>query len=111
MDIKARAPFDEAANHARSAPYTFLRPSRRSDLWAALPHSHGFVLALLLSVLLNSIFFVIMRAPTPRGLMVLQQLAGFREFLMRVEQDRLDRVNTPEQRAELMDRFLPYAIA
>jgi len=78
---------------------------------AALPQSHGFVLALLLSVLLNSIFFVIMRAPTSRGLMVLQQLAGFREFLVRVEQDRLDRVNTPEQRAELMNRFLPYAIA
>jgi len=79
--------------------------------FAALPQSHGFVLALLFSVLLNSIFFVIMRAPTSRGLMVLQQLAGFREFLVRVEQDRLDRVNTPEQRAELMDRFLPYAIA
>ncbi|MGC2698315.1 MAG: hypothetical protein WA738_21210 [Candidatus Angelobacter sp.] len=41
----------------------------------------------------------------------MQQLAGFREFLVRVEQDRLDRVNTPAQRAELMDRFLPYAIA
>jgi hypothetical protein len=79
--------------------------------FAALPQSHGFVLALLLSVLLNSIFFVIMRAPTPRGLIILQQLAGFREFLMRVEQDPLDRVNTPEQRAELMNRFLPYAIA
>jgi len=79
--------------------------------FAALPQSHGFVLALLLSVMLNSIFFVIMRAPTPRGLIILQQLAGFREFLMRVEQDPLDRVNTPEQRAELMNRFLPYAIA
>lgn len=79
--------------------------------FAALPQSHGFVLALLLSVVLNSIFFVIMRAPTPRGLLILQQLAGFREFLMRVEQDPLDRVNTPEQRAELMNRFLPYAIA
>jgi hypothetical protein len=78
---------------------------------AALPHSHGFVLALLLSVLLNNIFFVLMRAPTPRGVAILQQLAGFREFLVRVEQDRLDRVNTPEQRAALMDRFLPYAIA
>jgi len=77
----------------------------------ALPGAHGFVLALLLSVLLNSIFFVIMRAPTSRGLIVLQQLAGFREFLVRVEQDRLNRVNTPEQRAELMNRFLPYAIA
>jgi hypothetical protein len=78
---------------------------------AALPEAHGFVLALLLSVLLNNIFFVIMRAPTPRGLIILQQLAGFREFLMRVEQDPLDRINTPEQRAELMNRFLPYAIA
>jgi hypothetical protein len=79
--------------------------------FAALPQSHGFVLGLLLSVLLNSTFFVIMRAPTPRGLIILQQLAGFREFLLRVEQDPLDRVNTPEQRAELMNRFLPYAIA
>ena len=79
--------------------------------FAALPQSHGFVLALLLSVMLNSIFFIIMRAPTPRGLLILQQLAGFREFLMRVEQDPLDRVNTPEQRAELMNRFIPYAIA
>jgi hypothetical protein len=79
--------------------------------FGALPQSHGFVLALLFSVILNSIFFFIMRAPTPRGLEILQQLAGFREFLVRVEQDRLDRVNTPEQRAELMNRFLPYAIA
>ena len=79
--------------------------------FAALPHAHGFVLALLLSVMLNSVFFFIMRAPTPRGLIILRQLAGFREFLVRVEQDPLDRVNTPEQRAELMNRFLPYAIA
>jgi predicted membrane protein DUF2207 len=79
--------------------------------FAALPQSHGFVLALLLSVIFNSIFFFIMRAPTQRGLIMLQQLAGFREFLLRVEQDPLDRVNTPEQRAELMNRFLPYAIA
>jgi hypothetical protein len=79
--------------------------------FAALPEAHGFVLALLLSVLLNNIFFVIMRAPTPRGLIILQQLAGFREFLVRVEQDPLDRANAPEQRAELMNRFLPYAIA
>jgi hypothetical protein len=79
--------------------------------FGALPQSHGFVLALLLSVMLNSIFFTIMRAPTARGLVMLQQLAGFSEFLLRVEQDPLDRVNTPEQRAELMNRFLPYAIA
>jgi hypothetical protein len=79
--------------------------------FAFLPESHGFVLALLLSVLLNNIFFVIMRAPTALGRITLQQLAGFREFLLRVEQDRLDRMNTPAERAELMNHYLPYAIA
>lgn len=79
--------------------------------FAALPENHGFVLALLLSVLVNNVFFVIMRAPTPLGLETLRQLAGFREFLVRVEQDRLDRLNSPAGRAAVMDRFLPYAIA
>ena len=77
----------------------------------ALPTAHGFVLAVLISVALNSIFIVLMRAPTAEGRRILEQLAGFREFLLRVEQDRLDRMNTPAQKAELMDRFLPYAIA
>ena len=77
----------------------------------ALPAAHGFVLALLISVALNSIFMVLMRAPTAEGRRLLEQLAGFREFLLRVEQDRLDRLNTPAQKAELMNRFLPYAIA
>ncbi len=77
----------------------------------ALPGAHGFVLALLMAVLFNSIAFVIMRAPTVTGQSVITQLAGFREFLRRVEQDQLERLNTPEQKAELMNRFLPYAIA
>jgi hypothetical protein len=77
----------------------------------ALPGAHGFVLALLMAVLFNSIAFVVMRAPTVLGQSVITQLAGFREFLRRVEQDQLERLNTPEQKAELMNRFLPYAIA
>jgi hypothetical protein len=77
----------------------------------ALPGAHGFVLALLMAVLFNSVAFVIMRAPTVPGQTVITQLAGFREFLRRVEQDQLERLNTPEQKAELMNRFLPYAIA
>jgi hypothetical protein len=79
--------------------------------FVALPENHGFVLALLLAVLVNSVFFVIMRAPTALGRTTLQQLAGLREFLARVEQDHLNRMNSPAERAELMNRFLPYAIA
>ncbi|HEY6253071.1 MAG TPA: hypothetical protein VI685_24185 [Candidatus Angelobacter sp.] len=77
----------------------------------ALPTAHGFVLALLCSVALNSIFFMLMRAPTVEGRRLLQQLAGFREFLVRVEQDRLQRMNRPSEKAEATNRFLPYAIA
>ena len=77
----------------------------------ALPSAHGFVLALVISTALNSVFMVLMRTPTAEGRRVLKQLAGFREFLVRVEQDRLDRINNPAQKAELMDKYLPYAIA
>ncbi|HEX7287364.1 MAG TPA: hypothetical protein VF532_14350 [Candidatus Angelobacter sp.] len=76
-----------------------------------MPQAKLFVLALLLAVALNSMFFVLMRAPTPAGRRALEQLAGFREFLLRVEQDRLERMNTPQEKAELLNRFLPYAIA
>ena len=73
--------------------------------------AQGFVISLLLAVALNSTFMVLMRAPTAAGHKAVEQLTGFREFLVRVEQDRLERVNTPEEKARLMNRFLPYAIA
>jgi uncharacterized membrane protein len=57
------------------------------------------------------VFLVLMRAPTKKGEQVLRQLAGFREFLVRVEQDQLERMNKPEEKARLMNRYLPYAIA
>jgi len=79
--------------------------------FTALGNNHGFVLAMLISVVLNSVFFFIMRAPTALGRDTQRQLAGFSEFLLRVEQDRLDRMNAPAERAELVNRFLPYAIA
>jgi Predicted membrane protein (DUF2207) len=75
------------------------------------PGAVGLVLALLIAVSLNSGFMVLMRKPTPAGQLVLQRLAGLREFLLRVEQDRLERINSPEDKARLMNRFLPYAIA
>ncbi len=77
----------------------------------AMPQAQFFVLSLLPAVVLNSTFMVLMRAPTQQGRKMLEHLAGFREFLVRVEQDQLERVNTPAQKAALMNRFLPYGIA
>ncbi|HET6935340.1 MAG TPA: hypothetical protein VFI72_10910, partial [Candidatus Angelobacter sp.] len=75
------------------------------------PSQNAYVAALLVSVALNSAFFVLMRVPTEKGRKALQQIAGFREFLVRVEQDRLDRINTPAEKARVMNQYLPYAIA
>jgi uncharacterized membrane protein len=49
-----------------------------------------------------------MPSRTPRGTRELEKVLGFREFLSRVEGDRLERmVKTPE----MFERFLPYAMA
>jgi hypothetical protein len=61
--------------------------------------------------LLNSGFVPLLRNRTEKDRRIVEQLAGVREFLVRVEQDKLERMHTPAERAELMNRFLPYAIA
>lgn len=71
----------------------------------------AFPVALTLSTLLNSIFIMLMRAPTAEGRRLQEHLAGFREFLVRVDQDRLDRTSMTGDRAAIMDRYMPYAIA
>jgi hypothetical protein len=45
------------------------------------------------------------------GRQVLDQIAGFRQFLEKVDQDKLDRLNPASNAPQDLDRFLPYAIA
>lgn len=48
---------------------------------------------------------------TAQGREVLDQIAGFRLFLDKVEKDRLDRLNAAGDAAQMLDEHLPYAIA
>ena len=48
---------------------------------------------------------------TALGRKVLDEIEGFRQFLMKVEQDRLARLNTPTLTPQLMNEYLPFAIA
>jgi hypothetical protein len=73
--------------------------------------SSGFVVSVLLLAGLNSIAGTFLKSATPRGAEVKQQLEGFREFLMAVEQDRLDRFNLPHAALQSKERNLAYAIA
>jgi uncharacterized membrane protein YgcG len=53
-------------------------------------------------------FALVMKARTPAGVRALEHILGFRQFLSRVESDRLRRVPvTPE----MFERYLPYAMA
>jgi hypothetical protein len=77
----------------------------------ALPEYFLFVVGMVLASIINSIFLVLMRAPTEAGRQVIQHLAGFKEFLTRVEQDRMERLNSPEEKARVMNEFMAYAVA
>jgi Predicted membrane protein (DUF2207) len=48
---------------------------------------------------------------TPQGRLILDEIAGFRLFLEKVEKDRLDRLNSACEAPQLLDEHLPYAIA
>jgi len=62
------------------------------------------------------IFVTVMCAPllssyTDIGRKTLDEIEGFRQFLVRVEEDQLARLNTPNATPEFMNQFLPYAVA
>jgi uncharacterized membrane protein len=66
------------------------------------------IVAGILSAIVVIAFGWFMPSRTPRGTRELEKVLGFREFLSRVEGERLQRmVKTPE----MFERFLPYAMA
>jgi len=48
---------------------------------------------------------------TPEGRRILDEIAGFRLFLQKVEQDRLDKLNPPQEILQAREKYLAYAIA
>ncbi|MBT8057494.1 MAG: DUF2207 domain-containing protein [Gammaproteobacteria bacterium] len=66
---------------------------------------------LLLSVALHITFAVLMRAPTPAGRMVMDEIEGFRMYLGIAEADRLHHMRSPQLTPEVFEAFLPYAYA
>ncbi len=59
----------------------------------------------------NLLFFWLLRAPTPKGRAVLDQIEGFRLYLTTAEEERLQVLHPPEKTPELFERYLPYAMA
>jgi uncharacterized membrane protein YgcG len=65
----------------------------------------------LLTLALHGLFLFLLRAPTPAGRQVMDEIEGFERYLGTAEQDRLDRMRSPTLTPEVFEAFLPYAYA
>ncbi len=62
-------------------------------------------------LLVNILFYHLLKAPTLLGRRVMDQIDGFADYLSVAEKDRMNLLNPPERTPELFERFLPYALA
>lgn len=70
------------------------------------------VLALLAAAAAVLVFFaIVMKRPTIVGRKVLDQAAGFRDYLQVAEKDAMNLRNPPALTPELFERYLPFALA
>jgi uncharacterized membrane protein YgcG len=76
-----------------------------AQISAAIP------VVLLSAIAINILFHYLLKAPTRAGRQLLDQLAGFREFLDVAEREEMNFRNPPEKTPELFERYLPYALA
>ena len=73
--------------------------------------SPTFSIMLAALLLTNLVWGPQLRRRTPQGRQILDQIAGFQLFLEKVEKDRLQRLNSAGEAPEMLDEYLPYAIA
>ena len=64
-----------------------------------------------LAVALHVTFIFLLRAPTPAGRRIMDEIEGFKMYLDTAEQDRLDLMKSPRLTPEVFETFLPYAYA
>ena len=75
--------------------------------------STSFVIALFLlsAMMLNYLFFHLLKAPTGAGRKVLDEIEGFKRFLSATEKDRMNMLNPSDRTPQLFEKYLPYALA
>jgi uncharacterized membrane protein len=69
------------------------------------------IFAVIAMFLTMAFFAIIMKRPTMRGRKLLNEMAGFRDYLEVAEKDELNLRNPPEKTPQLFEAYLPYALA
>ena len=62
-------------------------------------------------VVTHVLFIFLLRAPTPSGRRVMDEIEGFKRYLDTAEEDRLEQMKSPRLTPEVFEAFLPYAYA
>ena len=80
-------------------------------VFLAMTAGVAIVALLLVLIPVNWLFYELMKAPTRLGRKLLDEVDGFREYLLVAERDELELRNPPKRTPELFERYLPYAMA
>jgi uncharacterized membrane protein YgcG len=64
-----------------------------------------------LGVLMNGVFYHLIKAPTVAGRKTMDEIEGFKLYLSVAEKDRLNLENPPQRTPQLFEMFLPFALA
>jgi len=62
-------------------------------------------------VILNLLFYHLLKAPTVAGRPVMDAIEGFKMYLGTAEKDEIRNMGAPAETPQLFERYLPYAIA
>ena len=62
-------------------------------------------------IVMNGLFYELLKAPTRIGRLTLDEIEGFKLYLSVAEEDRLNLIHPPDETPELFEKFLPYAMA
>ncbi len=65
----------------------------------------------ILSAAMHILFLSLLRQPTPAGRRIMDEIEGFKMYLDTAEQDRLDRMRSPQLTPGVFESFLPFAFA
>lgn len=63
------------------------------------------------TAVIDYVFFHLMRAYTPQGRAIMDQIDGFRLYLGVAEKNRIEMATSPDHTPDTYERYLPYAMA
>ena len=66
---------------------------------------------ILVIILINALFYHLLKAPTLSGRKTMDEIEGFKLYLSAAEKERLEILNPPDRTPKLFEKYLPYAMA